>query len=105
MLPSARPLTTSCPIRRLESTFLDRSDQFGRLALVAIDAEHVGEVTGGTGLIAYQQALPILCRRQRVADRRLVAADLLDDRLQHVNGIVIGDRAIVTRNVALVLPP
>src|SRR5260221_10136436 len=101
MLPSASPLTTSWPIESSVSGFLDRPDQLGRLALVAVDAERVGEIAGSVGLIADQQALPILGGGNRIADRRLVAADLLDNQFQHVDGVVIRDREIVRGHLVL----
>src|SRR5437016_13906509 len=95
MLPSASPLTTSWPIENSVPGFLDRPDQLRRLALVAVDAERMGEIALSIGLVADQQPLPVFGGGERVANRRLVAADLLDDRFQHVDGVVIGHREIV----------
>src|SRR5579871_5212573 len=103
MLPSARPLTTSWPMMGSESAFPDRARQFRGLALVAIDAKRMGEIAETICLVGDQHALPVLGRRKRVADRDLVAADLLDDRFEEIDGVVIGDSEVVGRNLELVL--
>src|SRR5581483_2106734 len=103
MLPSARPLTTSWPMRKSESAFLDRASQFRRLALVAIDAERMREIAEAICLVGNQHALPVLGRGERVADGRLVAPDFLDDRFQEIDGVVIGDSEVVGRNLEFVL--
>src|SRR5271163_1220058 len=103
MLPSARPLTTSWPMRGSEPAFLDRADQFRRLSLVAVDTERMREIARRIGLVGNQHALPVLGSGERIADRGLVAADLLDDRLEHVNGVVIGDGEVVGRHFVFVL--
>src|ERR1700730_13675997 len=81
----------------------DRANQFRRLALVAIDAERMGKIALGVGLIADQHALPVLGGGQRIADRRFVAADLLDDRFYHVDSVVIRHREIVGWNFIFIL--
>src|ERR1700722_19126282 len=103
MLPSARPLTTSWPMRKSESAFLDRAGQFRRLSLVTVDAKRVCEIAQRIGLIGNQHALPVLGGSQRVANGRFVATDLLDDRFQHVDGVVIGDGEVVGRHFVFVL--
>src|SRR5580692_4489417 len=103
MLPSARPLTTSWPMRELESAFLDRADEFRRLSLVAVDSERMREIARRVGLVGNQHALPVLGGGERVTDRGLVAADLLDDRFEHVDGVVIGDGEVVGRHLVFVL--
>src|ERR1700722_18550410 len=103
MLPSARPLTMSWPMRRLESAFLDRADQFGRLPLVAVNSQRMREIARRIGLVGNQHAFPVLGGGERVADRGLVAADLLDDRFEHVDGVVIGDGEVVGRYLVFVL--
>src|SRR5258705_11592842 len=95
MLPSARPLTTSWPMKRSVSAFRDRAVQYRRLALVAINAERVREIAVRIRRVTDQHALPVLGGGERIADRRLVAADLFDDRFQHVDGVVIRHREIV----------
>src|ERR1700722_17112759 len=102
MLPSARPLMTSWPMRGLESAFLDRANQFRRLSLVAVDSERMCEIARRVGLVGNQDALPVLGRGKRIADRGLVAADLLDDRFEHVDGVVIGDGEVVGRHFVFV---
>src|SRR5579863_6839041 len=103
MLPSARPLTTSWPMWKSESAFLDRTGQFRRLSLVAIDAERMSEIAQAVGLIRNQHAFPVFGCGERVADRRLVAADFFDDRFQQVDRVVIGDGEIVGRDLVFVL--
>src|SRR4030081_2452405 len=95
MLPSARPLTMSWPMKDLESVFLNRPGKLRCLALVAVDAERVCEVAPRVRLVVDQHALPVFGGRQCVTYRRLVAADFLDDRFQHVHGIVVRDGKIV----------
>src|ERR1700688_4227895 len=95
MLPSARPLTTSWPMKGSVSAFFDRADQIWRLALVAIDTKRVGQIALGIGLVGDEHAFPVLGGRQRIADRRFIAANLLDDRFQHIDGVVIRNREIV----------
>src|SRR3954453_14080574 len=99
MLPSASPLTTSWPIRRSVAVFPDRPDQFRCFALVAINAEGVSEIARTVGLIADQQALPILGGGKCLANSGFVAADLFDDGLQHVDRVVVRDGKIVGRHL------
>src|ERR1700737_910885 len=103
MLPSARPLTTSWPMKGSVSAFFDRTGQFRYLAFVAIDTERVREIAHCIGLVADQHALPVLGSGERIADRRLVAADFFDDRFQHVDRIVIRHREIVGGHLVFVL--
>src|ERR1700722_19460326 len=99
MLPSARPLTTSWPMRGSEPAFLDWTGQFRRLALVAIDAERMREVAQRIGLIGDQHAFPIFGGGERITDGRFVAADLFDDRFQEIDGVVIRDGEVVGRDL------
>src|SRR5258708_32411760 len=103
MLPSARPLTTSWPMKGSVSAFFDRADQLRRLSLVAIDTKRVGQIALRIGLVGDEHALPVLGGSQRIADRRFIAADLLDDRFQHVDVVVIRRCKIVGGEFVLVL--
>src|SRR5229473_8510102 len=103
MLPSARPLTTSWPMKGSVSALFDRAGEFRRLALVAIDAEYMRKIALSVGLVADEHALPVLGGGQRIADRSFVAAYLLDDRLQQVDGVVIRNRKVVGRHFVFVL--
>src|SRR6266478_5058071 len=103
MLPNARPLTTNWPMKRSVSALFDRAGQFRRLALVAIDTKRMCKIALSIGLVGDEHALPVLGGGQRIADRRFVAADLLDDRLQQVDGVVIRNRKVVGRHFVFVL--
>src|SRR5882757_2285119 len=97
MLPSARPLMTSWPMRDLESAFLNRPGELRCLALVAVDAERVCEVTLRVRLVVDQHAFPALGGRQCVTYRLLAAADFFDDRFQHISVVVVRDSKVVCR--------
>src|ERR1700728_969986 len=103
MLPSARPLTTSWPMRRSESAFLDRASQLRCLPLVAIDTKRVCEIAEFVGTVGNQHALPVLGGGKSIADRRLVAADFFDDRFQEVDRVVIRDGKVVGRDLVFLL--
>src|ERR1700743_178616 len=97
MLPSARPLTTSWPMRKSESAFLDRPGQFRSLALVAVDTERMREIASPVALVCAQHALPVLGGGECIANGGLVATDFLDDRFEHVDRVIVGDREVVGR--------
>src|SRR5271154_5260253 len=105
MLPSARPLTISWPMRGSVPAFLDRANQLRRLSLVAVNAERMCKVSQRIGLVGYQHALPVLGGGECVANGGFVAADLLDDRFQEIDGVVIGDGEVVGRALIFVLHP
>src|SRR5580692_1288977 len=99
MLPSARPLMTSWPMRKSESAFLDGTSQFRRFSLVAVDAKRMCKIAQRIGLIGNQHALPVLGCSERVTNGRLVATDFFDDRFEHVDGVVIRHGEIVGREI------
>src|ERR1700745_2538521 len=103
MLPSARPLMTSWPMKDLESAFLNRPGKLRCLAFVAVDAERVCEVAPRVRLVVNQHAFPVFGGRQCVTYSRLVAADFFDDRFQHIDGVVVRDGKIVCRYLVFFL--